>query len=270
MYARKSLDPFKDFLGRDQDLKNVTRYNHLKIMLYRTNLYNHSHRVAALVRTINPVASKVFGSKYDPVKAELLAYLHDDAEIVFGDITAGNKSKMTDRQLREVKRAEEKAIEKIATRFPSDIAGYSYEQLLTEASDYSSLESQVVCYADKYDALGEALHEIFAGNHHFTTNIVNKYGRIPTPVEYYADYFQTYPDKFPGIRKLLSEPLPIFDTITNKDYSDIIAHGKPHTARSLRDITNDAHYNYWRRVVILDTNDEVRGDLYTQKEYLES
>lgn len=64
-------------------------------MMYRTNLYTHSYRVAAIVHALNPFAEKVFGKAYDERKAEILALVHDDAEIVFGDVQLGNKSRMT-------------------------------------------------------------------------------------------------------------------------------------------------------------------------------
>jgi 5'-deoxynucleotidase YfbR-like HD superfamily hydrolase len=263
------LDVFLESVGRDEDLRGVSRYSLYKVMLYRTNLYTHSHRVAALVRAMNPVAVSVFGAKYDPRKAELIAYVHDDAELVFGDVQAGNKSKMTAEQLQQVKEAEERAIQEIARRFPTNIDRYSYQQLLIEAADYSSLEAQVVCYADKYDALGEALHEVFAGNHHFTTNVVNEYGRIPTPPEYYAGYFGAYAGKFPEMRPLLGKPFAMFEPIPDRDYSLIVREGKPHVAGSSAKSTDDLHYDTWRQIVWEGTNDEVRRDLYVQKEFLE-
>jgi 5'-deoxynucleotidase YfbR-like HD superfamily hydrolase len=267
---RATLDPsiFIDFVGRDESLRALTRYSLYETMMYRTNLYTHSERVAALVRAISPFAISVFGADYDPRKAELIAYVHDDAELVFGDIQAGNKSKMTAEQLQQVKQAEEMAIEEIAQKFPARVDRYSYKQLLTEAADYSSLESQIVCYADKYDALGEALHEISAGNHHFTTHVVNEYGRIPTPPEYYEGYFASYLDKFPGMRALLAEPFVMFEPVLGRDYSPTIAGGRPHTLQSLGKPTQDIHYDAWRKIVREGTNDEVRRDLYIQKEYL--
>jgi 5'-deoxynucleotidase YfbR-like HD superfamily hydrolase len=263
-------DIFLDFVDRDESLRALTRYSLYGVMFYRTNLYTHSHRVAALVRAINPVAISVFGTQYDPRKSELIAYVHDDAELVFGDVQAGNKSKMTAEQLQKVKEAEERAIDEIAKRFPAHISGYSYKQLLAEAAAYSSLEAQVVCYADKYDALGEALHEVFAGNHHFTTNVVNEYGRIPTPPEYYADYFESYPDKFPDMRPLLNKPFVMFEAVPHRDYSLVVSNRRPHTLEGLGEPTDDLHYDTWRQIVWEGTNDEVRRSLYTQKEFLEN
>ncbi len=265
---RDKSDPFLDFVGRNQDLRALTRYSLYPVMLYRTNLYTHSHRTAALVRAINPVASSVFGASYDPRKAEIIALAHDDAELVFGDIQAGNKSKMTAEQLARVREAEERAIDEIAARFPAEVAGYAYKDLLREAADYSSLEAQVVCYADKYDALGEALHEVHAGNHHFTTNVVNEYGRIPTPPEYYADYFAKFPEKFPGMTPMLADAHPLFERVIARDYSTVVARSVPHIESTLHTPTGNPYYDTWRQIVLGDTNEEVVRDLHVQKEFL--
>lgn len=159
---REIKELFRDFHGRDDDLRTVTRYSVYDVMVYRTNLYTHSHRTAALVRAINPHATAVLDG-YNPKKAELLALVHDDAELIFGDVQAGNKSKMTPQQLQEVQEQEARAIKKIAKRFPKYIGEFVYEQLLEEAANHSSIEAHVVSYADKYDALGEAYHEIWGG-----------------------------------------------------------------------------------------------------------
>lgn len=211
---------FADFHGRDDDLRSVTRYSMYDTMLYRTNLYTHSHRTAALVRAINPHARAWF-NEYDPKKAELIALVHDDPEIIFGDIQAGNKSKMTPEQLRDIHEQEARAIKKIAKRFPKQVSKYVYETLLEEATTYSSLEAQVVCYADKYDALGEAYHEALAGNHYFVTNVVNEYGKIPTPFEYYRDFFAGFLGRFPSLTPLFAAPPRYYSRFTPMDISHL-------------------------------------------------
>ncbi|HSX30515.1 MAG TPA: YfbR-like 5'-deoxynucleotidase [Candidatus Saccharimonadales bacterium] len=258
------------FVGRDDDLRALSRFSLYKVMLYRTNLYTHAHRTAALVRAINPTAAAVFGPSYDPRKAETLAFIHDDAELVFGDVQAGNKSKMTAEQLEAVRLAEMRAIQDITKRFPQRIGRYTYGTLLQDAADHASLEAQVMCYADKYDALGEALHEVYAGNHHFTTNVTNQYGRIPTPPEYYADYFERFAAKYPDMRPLFQTSLPMFQPVPWVNYSQIVSRYGPHTLQNLQVPTGNLHYDTWRHVVLSDTNNEVRRDLYVQKEFLES
>lgn len=258
---------FRDFKDRDKYLHLVTRYSMYDVMLYRTNLYTHSHRTAAIVRAINPTALTIL-SGYDPRKAELLALVHDDAEIIFGDVQAGNKSKMTPKQLLEVQRQEARAIKKIAEQFPKYIDRYVYERLLEEAADHSSLEAQVVSYADKYDALGEAYHEAFAGNYYFVTNVVNEYGKIPTPFEYYESYFGTFLDKFPALAPLLSARHPIFVPVQTQGCQSVVVNAVPHTDASLRKTTGQHHYDVWKQIILSDTNPEVVDNMIRIKEQL--
>lgn len=263
-----SADIFTEFIGRENDLRTLQRYDLYPVMLYRTNLFTHSHRTAALVRALNPLAQQIFGTQYDPKRAEILALVHDDAELVFGDIQAGNKSKMTAAQLREVEDAERAAIYERAAQSPRKVGGYLYIDLLADAMDHMTLESQVVSYADKYDALGEALHEVYAGNPHFTVNVVNEYGRIPTPPEYYYEYFQKFPGKFPDLEPMLALSSPMLEPVTLQDYSQVVIGRQPHDQESIRQPVGDHHYDTWKRIIIADTIPEVVRDLYVPKESL--
>lgn len=263
-------DIFQEFTGRDDDLRRIERYSMYTVMLYRSNLYTHSQRVATLVKNMRLAAERSFGKDYDSKKAEIMAFVHDDAEIIFGDVQAGNKSKMTPAQLSTVKKAEEDAIKTVSKRFPSQIGGYDYRKLLEEYKDYSSLESQVVCYADKYDALGEALHEVYAGNTFFVTNVTNQYGTIPTPLEYYTKFFRDFQDKFPDTKKLFDQTLDMFELVDYqpKAYRIIAKRGKLHTRRSVKTVTGDTHYDVWKRAVLGCGDDETIEALYIQKESL--
>lgn len=261
-------DIFKNFTGREDDLRSITRYSLYDVMFYRTNLLTHSERVAALVRAINPAAMRAFGADYDPKKAEIMAHVHDDAEIIFGDVQAGNKSRMTKEQLAAVHAAEKSAIDEIANRFPTSVGGYSYKQLLSETADKDTTEAQIVCYADKYDAMGEAMHEIYAGNQRFATNVVNEFGSIPTPLEYYADYFANVRRKLPRIGVLLDTAEAIFAPVEMPPFREIVQNGTPHTVESLKIPTQQIHYDNWLTVMLADSCEEVVHDLYAQKEYL--
>lgn len=263
-------DIFQGFTGRDDDLRHIERYSMYTVMLYRSNLYTHSRRVAALVKNMRLVAQKSFGKDYDSKKAEIMALVHDDAEIIFGDVQAGNKSKMTPAQLSMVGKAEEDAIKIISRRYPRQIGGYDYRKLLEEYKDYSSLESQVVCYADKYDALGEALHEIYAGNDFFVTNVTNEYGTIPTPLEYYTGFFLDFRDKFPLTARIFGQSLDMLEPIKYdlKEYRAIAKNGTPHTKRSVQVAVGDLHYDVWRKVVLESGDSETIEALYVQREGL--
>jgi 5'-deoxynucleotidase YfbR-like HD superfamily hydrolase len=83
---------FTDFKNREEDLRKITRYQNYSVMFYRTNLFTHSKRVAWLVQEMIPFAQATW-QDFNGQKAKFLALVHDDQEIIMGDIPAGNKSK---------------------------------------------------------------------------------------------------------------------------------------------------------------------------------
>jgi 5'-deoxynucleotidase YfbR-like HD superfamily hydrolase len=175
------------FPHREERLKEITRYSMFTVMLYRPNLWNHARHVSWLTREMEPHATAVFGGAYNSDKAFAIALVHDDAEMITGDIQAGNKSKMSQAELARIDQQEQEAIDELASRSPKNVGPFLYRDLLQEALDRTSLEAQVGMFADKLDAFGETLHEIYAGNPYFVREIVNEYGVIPTPYEVPAD-----------------------------------------------------------------------------------
>lgn len=257
---------FKAFALRESELKKVTRYNIYATMFYRTNLVIHSHRVSWIIRELNPYAEQVFGKNYDPVKAEIMGLVHDDAEIVMGDIQAGYKYKMSVQQLSEVDKLEENAIDILAQKFPRQVGNYPYRQLLQESFDHSSLESQVMQFADKFDALGEALHEVYAGNRCFMTNIKNEYGLIDLPVVYYYRYFSKFFDKFPAMAPLLKTSADWFKHLPEQNFLNIVEEGIPHTADSIKKPKNFLPYDLWIGANLKYADPEQLAKLYHLKE----
>ncbi len=248
------MGSFTDVLSAQTDrleaLTSITRYSLYDQMYYRTNLLTHSQRVAWIVETIAPYAGTIFGSRFNPERAVLLALVHDDAEIIMGDVQAGNKSKMTAEQMADVKQMEQEAIKKVSHKYSLDLSPYSYEDLLRDAAEPNSLEAYVVQFADKFDALGEAMHEVFAGNTLFATNIVNEYGRIPRPAEYYFGYFTKFTLKYPEIVELFDDsfPLPVFTEMV--DDVGLSKLGRLHTRVTLREEKGFAPYNAWIKILL--------------------
>ncbi len=261
-------DLFKGFHNRQQDLAKINRYKIYKAMYYRTNLVIHSQRVSWLIRELNPYALKAFGEAYDPFKAELMGLVHDDAEIVTGDIEAGIKNKMSIQELDSVNKLEENAISVLADRFPKKIGPYFYRELLQESLDHSTLESMVMQYADKFDGMGEALHEIYAGNRCFMTNVVNNYGKILLPIEHYLQYFEKFVDKFPAMRPLFDLDVEWFYSLPKVDFHAINKDSKPHTVDSINRLTGYLPYDLWIRVNLKYASSEQRDLLCEQTEFL--
>jgi 5'-deoxynucleotidase YfbR-like HD superfamily hydrolase len=254
------------FVGRDADLRAIERYNLYKVMYYRTNLEIHSKRVASQVLELSSKLHEIFGNEFLPDRAITTALVHDDAEIVFGDVQAGNKSKMTEAQLAEVVEAEKVAIAKIGERLPKSVGEYVYTDLLQSMADVTTTEAKIVKFIDKYDAFGEALHEVYGGNQCFTTNVVNEYGTIPIPPDYYVSWITKFHAEEPELASRLKMVALIFAIPETLDWKELSRTSKPHTRESLSVPTGYAHYDWWKNVIRkYDPNED--ANLLIQKEF---
>ncbi len=259
---------FNDFIGREAALRQIKRYHIYNPMLYRSDDFTHSWRVHWMVKRLLPYATEAFGAAFDPEKALILALVHDDTEMIIGDIQAGNKVKMTTEQLAELDRQELEATNKMAERFPRTIGGYVYQELLQAIVKLETLEAQFVKFMDKMDAFGEALHEVHGGSDVFTKNVVNELGVIPTPLEYYTNFFAVILEKFPLLTPVVDrQPAVYFSPPSLRDFSAVARAGTPHNAESILQPTGYAHYDFWRETILAFGDQEAKRNLYEQKEF---
>jgi hypothetical protein len=145
------------------------------------------------------------------------------------------------------------------------IGDYVYEELLHEVSEKRTIESQIVQLGDKLDALGESFHEVLAGNMSFVTNVVNHYGRIPTPLEYLLGYFQTFEKRCSELGALLPEILPAFP-LSDRDWVEVARNGTSHTPESIDDPTGFAAYDFWKQALLKRDRERQIGLLTTKVE----
>ncbi|MBI2444438.1 MAG: HD domain-containing protein [Candidatus Magasanikbacteria bacterium] len=253
-----------NFAGRAEALEKITRYASYRPMFYRTDLKIHSRRVLALVQPLLPLAQQIFGLSFDACRTQLLALVHDDPEIITGDVEMGNKLKMTPAELAALKTEELNAIDLLAKRFPKRLGDYSYRALLREAAELKTPEARLMKLTDKFDAFGEALHEIFAGNRRFVTPLINKYGTITLPTDYYRSYLNNFTTAFPEFAELFQQDHPLFTKPVTLDYQSIAARRQSHTPASLNLDTESPHYNWWKKVMLKNENAE---NLSVQKEW---
>ncbi len=254
---------FKDFpREREQKLKSIKRYSMFDVFYYRSNLWHHSIRVSLLVNEFSEIVKNNL-PKLDLEKAKILALIHDDAEMITGDIQLGHKQQMTEAQLKEVENDEKKAIEQLATTYPKEIGGYNYRELLYSALTKDSLEAQLVGCADKLDAYCESLHEVLGGNISALRAVTN-----------YVRVLKDLKEKFPDLKPIFKEKNLIFTTtdfytdswrVHKENYSHL---GKPHTSETIRKETEFVLYNMWKNLVINNLGDEGINILITKKEDL--
>lgn len=251
------------------DLKKITRYHIYSPMYYRPDDYFHSIKVFHLVKEVIPRVLEVFGNSFDHKKAMIMALVHDDAELITGDITAGQKSKMTKAELDKIDQDEELAIKKLSNTFPKKIHNYNYENLLLEILHKNTIESQVVKYLDHIDAYCEGLHELYAGNKAFIINYIDpELGEVVLPHISYTKNFNSYKNKYPLIKKLMSKKLPFLDSYNTPDAERIVKAGTPHTLENLSNKFDNPVYEWWKNTLLNNLTQKEIENLYIPKEII--
>ncbi len=238
---------FRNFVGRDEALKKVKRYGNYPVVLYRSSLYEHCRRMVFLLQYVEHEI-KAAGLDFD--RLIVMAFVHDDVEIVIGDIVAGDKAVMSSAQLQEVADAESRAIDVLGERFPTSVGSYRYADLLHEAHDMKTSEAWLLKYIDRFDAFGEALHEVHAGNATMTESIISQYGKNPTPFDFYIEYLSSFSGKNPQLSQFFINPVGIFKSPEIVDFLAIARQGKLHAKENFEARSPYEPYWLWKQSVL--------------------
>lgn len=232
---------FSNFTGRDEALKNIKRFNMPRFtpMFYRTNLLVHSNRVYFMVNDAAPLASMV-SQEFDPEKARTLAHVHDDAEILTGDIQVYYKDRMTPEELAQLDQQEANAIEELSQQFPETINGYNYRSLLHHSLNKDCVESQLVSWMDKLDALCECIHEIRAGNSRY----------IGPARNYLENKLPPFPDNYPTLQPILDIDHPLLNMPQALHLDHLLNMGREHSQRTVLQESAIPYYDHWKNLTI--------------------
>lgn len=233
------------FEGRTDALRAITRYDdpYYPFMHYRTNDYLHSQRVLFHLEEILPLVEATYGNAFDIPFARTLALVHDDVEIITGDVQLYKKEQMADEERNTLKEKEKQAIPILVERFSSIANGFSYADLLCAAKEKTRLEAQVVSYCDKFDGFGEAMHEIWAGNKAFCRPAGGTGANGG-----YIRRLGAFPELYPQLVVLLSQEHPLFHP-KMIDFAAIAKKGTYHTIPSVLKPTGYAPYDCWKKTV---------------------
>lgn len=234
------------FEGREEALSKIKRFAHslFPVMFYRTNDLIHSKRVLWHLEEAIPDIVSVYGNLFDVNFARTLAEVHDDVELVTGDVQLPYKEKMTRDELNVFAEEEDEAILKLIERFSSVANGFSYEELLVAAKEKKRLEAQFVSFFDKFDGAGEAWHEIWAGNSYFVLPAGGKDGKSGGYIRRLNEFFTKYPQMKPFFEKF-PEYLP-----KPFDFKSAAEKGKIHTIESFGKDSGFELYEVWKKNII--------------------
>ncbi|MAG02328.1 hypothetical protein CMI42_03245 [Candidatus Pacearchaeota archaeon] len=230
------------FDGRDEALAKIKRYIHhiTPIMFYRTNDLIHSKRVLWHLEQAIPDILQVYGTDFDVKYSRTLALVHDDVEILTGDVQLHDKEHMGSGELEALAAEENNAIPKLVSMYNGIANGYDYAELLATAKEKDRLESQFVSFFDKFDGGGEAWHEVWAGNHCFLLPAGGNHGKEGG----YVRRLNEFPTKYPAMSRFFDQfpeylPQPF-------DFKSVADRSKPHTEISLQEDSGYSPYERWR------------------------
>jgi len=162
-----------------QRLLVVPRYEGLE-MVHRPNLLVHSMAVKALAIRMGFILDELEDEQifFDFLPGDLIVFAnhHDIAEIYTSDIPAPVKKTMSKEQRLDLQQKEDEACRKLCR----ELFGYKdkeeincYLALQATMKEKTSTEAQIVNLADKFDCLGEKIHEIVCGNSSFIPLVEN-------------------------------------------------------------------------------------------------
>ena len=234
------------FDGRETALAEVARYVHptIPIMFYRTDDLVHSQRVLWHLEEGVPDIISVYGNNFDVDFARTLALVHDDVEIITGDVTLYDKEHMEKYKLNALAEEERKAIPSMIKMYNAIANGHDYGTLLFAAKGKDSLEAQFVSFFDKFDGSGEACHEVWAGNELFVLVVAGNNGQSGG----YVRRLNEFPSRYPAMTEFFEQfpeylPKPF-------NFKSVAERSKPHTAESLQQDSGYRPYERWKRTVM--------------------
>lgn len=255
--------------GREDKLRAIKRFSLFPVMFYRPDLFIHSKRVSWIVEELIPYAEKAFGSSFDANKARVLSLVHDDAEIITGDYQYGVKIKMSAREIEEIEKEEERAIEILSEHFPEEIEGYSYKGLLLHALRKDCIEAQLVSFADKFDAFGDVLNELYSGNKVFLKGVQSgTHGITEAPLGVHTRVHNQFKERFDELAPLFDEDCDFVKEARHvvDPEEEILKNGKPHDFASFFQRSGHLQYDLWKQTILKYATEEELKEILTPKE----
>ncbi len=161
----------KKLLSREEELKKVYRYwSYTDTMFFRPNLWVHSKRVVLWCEYICDKLIQNWAT-IDRQKVLDLAMIHDDEEIITGDIVAQDKLQFTEEQQKKYDDDCKDAFSILKYNYIDNFDLFDYSEYLNIVENKTWEEYMVVELADKLDAMCECFHEMLFNNYLFCKKI---------------------------------------------------------------------------------------------------
>lgn len=141
----------------------IQRFSAAPEMVHKGDDLRHTFRTEMLASLIGR-SCRHYGIRINPYRIQRLARYHDVLEIATGDIPTQVKQNFSQEEKEELDSLEAAAAPVLAKLYAPE----GYEDVfvadLTEVKKKETPEAQIVDIADKWDGLGQVLHDIRCGN----------------------------------------------------------------------------------------------------------
>lgn len=258
--------------SRENELKKVLRYGLWESpIFYKANLWIHTQRVSWIAENIALFLQKSLHIQIDSHLVKNLALVHDDEEIITGDIVGPQKESFSPEEKEKHEELCKNAIPLLEENYgENDFWGFSYESLLRiSQSEKQSIEFIVMKYADKVDAHMEVLHEAFAGNTAFYNEVLEKF-QI-TPYDFTYNNIEKHLQKILDFLGLEKESISqnVFLNIVPRYTSEYVLkkwEGQ-HTQNSIKKESGIHSYDFWKSLHFSHGDTDAQEYLYIQREF---
>lgn len=148
---------------RIRRLSRIKRFGTIKEMTHRTSVLEHELRVSRH-STLFAKMLVAFGERMDLKRVLFFADHHDDPELETGDIATSKKRTASKEELSKMEDDERFVTQRIDHLVQKPLGFRSFPEEFAKYKSQKTLEARIVNYADKWDGLHEAIHEVVCGD----------------------------------------------------------------------------------------------------------
>lgn len=228
---------------RIRRLSRIKRFGTIKEMTHRTSVLEHELRVSRH-STFFAKMLVAFGERMDLKRVLFFADHHDDPELETGDIATSKKRTASKEELSKMEDDERVATQRIDHLVQKPLGFRSFPEEFTEYKSQKTLEARIVNYADKWDGLHEAVHEVVCGdNQEGFKKVVNDYKPI------FEELNEKNKDWHNKLKRVLGNnffDFPVPDKLIPKSLKDLNYHKAIDFIKSIAD-GNPRSYFFWLR-----------------------